>query len=181
MNRSLSKKLEILNGELDKLVNQLQGITHEQFNSSPAPDKWSAAQIMNHLMLAESGSLKYCQKKLSFDPDLPPVGLKTYLRSALLCYSLYFPIKVKAPKGFGTEYLPQEDNLQSVLERWIAQRQQLKDFLLDLPEKYLHREVYKHPLTGRMSLEGMLSFFHAHFKHHKHQILKAVACRTGKS
>ena len=88
MLKPILTKLDALDRELDLLHQNLKTVDHQLFNQAPQPGKWSVAQILNHLMRAEELSLKYCQKKLSFKPQLNRAGLGANFRSALVHYVL---------------------------------------------------------------------------------------------
>ena len=174
MSQALIDQVHHLNHLLESLQSDLSQVDHASFNRAPKPGKWSAAQITHHVMRSESLSLKYCQKKLSFNPVLKRSGLMSELREAAVRYYLQSPLRFPAPKGLGTDYLPPEDSIEHVFQQWHAQRQQLEEFMRQLPQQYWDKQIYKHPLVGRLSLKGMLSFFQAHFLHHQKQVFKAV-------
>jgi len=54
------------------------------------------------------------------------------------------------------------------------ERKDLYEFIDSVSEDYIDKEVYKHPLGGRLSLTGMLEFFDSHFDHHSKQIFRAL-------
>ena len=84
MKEKTLKKLQRFTQERDSLLDELQGLPDEKLNSQPAPDKWSINQVLNHLLMAETGSLKYLQKKLSSDQKLPRIGLLNNIRITTL-------------------------------------------------------------------------------------------------
>ncbi len=174
MLKPILTKLDALDGDLEQLYQTLQAVDQERFNQAPHPDKWSAAQILNHVMRAEELSLKYCQKKLSFQPQLNKAGLGAGFRSALVHYCMKLPFKFEAPPGMGTDSLPATDEVSHVFESWHQHRNNWRTFFKELPEAYLDKEVYKHPVGGRLSWMGMLRFFKSHCDHHRPQIDRAL-------
>jgi uncharacterized damage-inducible protein DinB len=174
MRTALLQQLQQLNTELDALLDQLAQYSHEQINQQPAPDSWSATQVMHHLLLSETLSMKYCQKKLSFEPTLRKAGLMARLRAYMVRYYLLSPFKFKAPPMLATPALPAKSDLVTIANQYRSQRAAFAHFLEQLPEKYLDKEVYKHPFGGRLSISGMMDFFAAHFQHHRRQALRAV-------
>ena len=88
------------------------------------------------------------------------------------------PLKLNAPKGIDTPALPPEDTFESVETKWQKVRNDMRSFLENVDDKYLDKEVYKHPFAGRLTLKGMMSFFMAHFRHHRKQIDRAVKNAT---
>lgn len=126
-------------------------------------------QNLHHLMRAEGFALQYVKKKLSFVPQLSPITWKTRWRGWMACTYLSLPIKVKAPKAVREE-LPEDSQLEAVVVEWKAKRLELATYLNGLPEEILNKEIYKHPVAGRLSLYGMLDFMKAHVKRHQGQI-----------
>lgn len=175
MKETILNKLHALNAKLENLLDDLQAYSHETLNHKPSSDSWSTAQIMYHLMLSENYSLQYCKKKLSFKPTLKKAGIRAKVRSLIVQGYLLSPIKVKAPKAVASPMLPKEGDLISIAKKWREQRSEMEGFFSSLPVEYLDKEIYKHPLGGRLSLEGMIDFLDAHFQNHKKQIFKAIA------
>ncbi len=174
MSPVIEKKLGKLDRQLETLFSYLSAFSNQEFNRHPAPDSWSAAQVMHHLMLSEKLSLNYCKKKLSFNPQLKKAGILTILRSNFVQLYLLSPLKFKAPKGVDSTALPESDTIDNVSAQWRSQRKQLHGFFIEVPENILDKQLYKHPVGGRLSLKGMLDFFDTHFQHHLPQIRKAL-------
>jgi len=170
----LTVKLDRLNEHLDFLFDRLSTCTHEQLNSHPKPGSWSAIQVMHHLMLAESYSMMYCEKKLKNSVSFRKNSIASYIRSLLLRWYLLSGLKAKAPSRVNTDNLPESDSLDQVKQQWLDQRQKLLLWLEKISPVYLDKAIYKHPVAGYISLSGMLSFFEAHFRHHVPQILEAA-------
>jgi uncharacterized damage-inducible protein DinB len=174
MRAILLDKLSHLDEELETLLTDLQQYDSVQLNRAPAVDSWSATQVLHHMLLSEKFSQQYCEKKLSFKPELKKAGLLATARVYFVDGYLRSPLKVKAPQMIGTSALPKEDELANIAKLYRAQRQDLQRFLEEVDEVYLDREVYKHPFGGRMSLAGMLDFLRSHFRHHRKQLYRAL-------
>ena len=174
MKKTILNKLQVLDVKLENLLEDLQAHSHEALNQKPSADSWSAVQVMYHLMLSEKYSLQYCKKKLGFKPTLEKAGIGAKLRSLFVQGYLLLPLKAKAPKAVASPMLPEEGDLVSIAKKWRAQRRELEDFFNSLPAEYLDKEVYKHPMVGRLSFIGMLDFIGAHFKSHQKQIFRTI-------
>ncbi len=175
MRKNLLSQLEIMNQELDQLIETISKHGDAAINHHPKENKWSTQQIMNHLILSEKLSIKYCRKKLSFDPQLKKAGWNSAIKDRIVTSYYLFPIfRLKAPKGIDTPVLPKEDSVDSLEKNWRNVREDMRSFIETVDEKYLDKEVYKHPFAGRLTLKGMMSFFLAHFRHHRKQIDKAL-------
>ena len=170
----MQSQLNELDKKLNKLFANLENYSTEQICKKPAPDSWSAIQVMHHLILSEKYSRMYCEKKLSFNPKLKKAGFGTSLRTKFVNFYLNSPFKAPAPKMIDGDNLPTEDTLANVREIWTAERANLAKFIQDLPPEYADKEIYKHPLGGRLSIDGMMQFFDAHFNNHEKQIYRAL-------
>ncbi len=174
MKEELIQQIDALDSELQALVAQLQSYSHQQLNQQPAPNSWSATQIMHHLMLSEKYAVLYCEKKLSHKPTLKTVGPIDRLKEKMIKWYLQVPIKIKAPTKLNESQLPKESNLADILNQWQEQRKVLRLFFEELPAEYVDKVIYKHPFGGRLSLKGMLNFFEAHFDRHRKQLMRAL-------
>ncbi len=170
----MEKQLNQLDEKLNKLLADLENYSTEQLCKKPTPDSWSAIQVLHHLILSEKYSRMYCEKKLSFNPKLKKVGIGTAIRTKFVNFYLNSPFKAPAPKMISGDVLPTEDTLANVREIWLAERINLAKFIQELPQEYTDKEIYKHPLGGRLSIDGMMQFFDAHFRNHEKQIYRAL-------
>jgi hypothetical protein len=169
-NPKLDKQLKKLDEKLTRLLHNLKVYSEDQLNRKPSENGWSIIQVMHHLMLAESGSIKYVRKKLSYNPELKNAGVKTALRELALNTYLNSPIKRKAPDAISGDNLPAHASFWKTAQEWKQQRLELREFLETMPPDLLKKEVYKHPFVGRLSIMGMLRFFENHFDRHNKQI-----------
>ncbi|MEL7020174.1 MAG: DinB family protein, partial [Bacteroidota bacterium] len=169
----IKKRLERMDNHLRLLFKELESYSESKLNETPQPDKWSVFQVLHHLIRVERGSLQYVNKKLSHQPELKKAGIQTAMRTAALSVFAGVPIKIKAPTAVGSN-LPPHSTFWEIVKLYKESRHELHTFFADVPAELLNKEVYKHPLVGRMTLVGMLSFFEAHFFRHRKQIYKTL-------
>lgn len=174
INPKVEKQLSLLDKKLNNLLEELKDYSDAQLNRSPGEGKWSVIQVMHHLLLAETGSYNYLQKKLSFNPELKDSGFQSWYRKQGLRLFLWAPFKWKSPAAIGDEYLPEQAGFWDTARQWKEQRAQLKIYLNSLPPDIFAKEAYKHPRAGRLDIAGMLEFFNWHFNRHRKQILRIV-------
>ena len=172
MESRLQKEFDLLQRELRLLFEELKVHSNNVLNKKPKPDKWSTLQVLYHLQLAEAGSLKYVQKKLSFNPELKNNNIGSKFREKAINIYMGLPIKFKAPPQVGDGAIPELSEFWTLVSKWRDQRDELGEFLETMPEDLVNKQIYKHPAAGRMSLLGMLKFFRSHIKRHKKQIDK---------
>jgi hypothetical protein len=173
MNPIIEKEFRQLETELEKIVREIESHDDDTLNTKP-PNSWSVLQVFHHLILAEKGSLAYVKKKLSYNPKLEKTNWKTGIRTYLLDVYVWSPIKFKAPKNISQENLPEKSTLQEVKTAYAPVRKEMKEFLENLPDDLLDKEIYKHPFAGRLSIKGMVQFFRGHQKRHSNQIRKIL-------
>ncbi|MEM6320389.1 MAG: DinB family protein, partial [Bacteroidota bacterium] len=174
----MDKKTAVLLHKIDEklaaLLRDLKNYSDAKLNEQPSESSWSVLQIMQHLMGAEKGALAYVQKKLSFNPELEKANVLSGLRSTFLNLSLAAPFKIQAPAAVSGDFLRTDLTFWEVAKQWKSQRKALALYLEELPEEFFEKELYKHPLTGKMSLAGMLSFFSTHMDRHTRQIRRTL-------
>jgi len=174
MRKSIENQLNTLDSELKLLLRDLKAHSDKDLNWNPKPGKWSVLQVMQHLMKAEDLSLKYVQKKLSFEPELKNVGILGPMKVGIVKLYMKTPIKVKAPKPVSEETFPEEAAFWDLVKQWQSQRKAQREYLATLPDNMFKKGIYKHPVAGRMSLGGMLTFHIDHFRRHRGQIDKVL-------
>ena len=84
MTNSVRQLLDRVDSDLKALLEELKDYSNDDLNRQPGPGKWSAFQVMHHLMRAEGLSVKYLKKKMSFNPTFKKAGLGEAWRKGLL-------------------------------------------------------------------------------------------------
>lgn len=170
----VAKKLQRLDSDLTLLLEVLKDYSEKTLNKKPAEDKWSVMQIMNHLILVEGYGQSYVKKKLSFNPELKKAGLPVAWRTFLMKTYLKFPFKVNAPDAVSGEHLPEYSSFWETAKKWKQQREELRTMMENMPLEHFDKELYKHPLAGKLTLIGLLDFNEGHFARHKKQMNKIL-------
>lgn len=171
----LLKKFDRLNTQLEQLLKELEHKQEEHLFKSPSPGAWSSVQVLQHLLLTESSSLKYLQKKVS--SGLSHIPRATWLTTArVLVFRLYIalPIKTKAPRAMGEDHFPEVDTFGEVAQAYRKTRQEFRIFLENLPEEAFDLEIFRHPVAGKLALDGLFTFFILHFERHERQIRRQL-------
>lgn len=118
--------------------------------------------------------MQYVKKKLSYQPELKRAGIGSSLRTTFVNSYLRSPLKRKAPKIISGDNLPEESTFWEVVKIWKTDREEMRRYLEELPDDLFKKQVYKHPFAGRMTLNGMLSFFQQHYERHLKQIRRTL-------
>lgn len=162
--------LEQLNRNTDNLLLKLDNYEQAVLDTPVSPGVWSVMQVLSHVRLSEKLSLAYIKKKLSFQPVLKKAGLKSKIRFWLLKFYVGSRLKFKAPRGVSSEALPVSCSLSEIRSVWGNERKALSDFIHELDDSLLDKELYKHPVVGKLTPGQMLHFFNLHFQRHEQQI-----------
>jgi hypothetical protein len=157
--------LEVLRAELEE---RFSGWSDSDFIKEPSPGKWSASQVVFHLINSEELSANYISKKLLAPEKLKKTGLKQNINSFLLNTFLKMPVKYKAPSVVAKS----EDKYSKaeLFDRWKKSRINFKTLILNIDEKLYDDLLFKHPFAGRFNIYQTLTFIQEHIKHHIKQI-----------
>lgn len=173
MNASLNKEFLQLEEERKKLLNELKQYSDDIINKKPAPEKWSVAEVIAHLITAEEMSLKYLLKKTQDTSREGKEGVKHQFRWLLVKIVFAFDIKFKAP-----DIVEPKLGYQSLADleiHWTKVRQQTLELLGRLSDEELNKTLWKHAIAGKMNLHHMVEFFGTHYRRHKMQIGRTIA------
>jgi len=155
-----------------ELIQHMSKFSDEQLNKKPSASAWSAMQTAYHLITAESFSLSYLQKKIQAKEQVKPAGIAHAFRSALLKIFLLLPFKFKAPKI--VEQVPDFKSFAEMKKDWADTRKGMQDLLETLTEEDTKRELFKHPMAGKMNIVQMIDFINDHLTRHSKQIDKCL-------
>ncbi len=173
MNARLQEQFNAIEKSRKELFEDLQGYDDEVINKKPAPGAWSIAQVAEHLIMAEEGSLKYLQKKTLDTSKVPVAGLRSKWRFLLTNAVFVLNISFKAPSvvvpsgKFAT--------IKELDKKWTQVRHDTFELLSKLPEADYKKEIWKHAIAGKMDVYQMLSFFNIHFTRHRKQVYRTLA------
>lgn len=177
MNKTLEKLFQRLEEQRNTLLQNLQTHSPQQLAAKPSSDKWSALEILTHLYTSERLSFGYIKKKSQGIQHLKNAGLQQAFLVPILKISQRLPFKFKAPNVV-KENTPEALPLDILISQWNLMRIELKSHLENIPDKHVHKLVYKHPIAGRLSLPQALQFFAEHINHHKPQIKRTLSFRN---
>ncbi len=162
-----------LQKEQQELLEKLSKHSNEQLNKKPADGGWSPMEVIQHLVIAETGTLKYIQKKLSFDPKLEKTGFIQTMKYLLFVVFFRSPIKIKAPVKAIAEF-PDFADFTATTNEWNEARVEFENWLQKAPDTLWDKQVFKHPLMGRISINHTVAFFYEHQRRHIKQILRQL-------
>lgn len=148
-----------------------------RLTTGPANGGWSVQQVVQHLALSERLSLVYLRKKTQDPSRILPRDWALPIRKLKLAIYLGTPLKYRAPAMVSTPALPVNESLAQTLEGLDRVQHELLDFLASLPIESRHGLIYRHPIAGRLDLDGMFTFFTFHIRHHRPQVERLVGLK----
>ena len=131
--------------------------------------EWSIAQVVEHILFSETGTLGYMKKKSSGGWDaLENAGDEHRASSAAINARLESNERYKAP-----DVLPEPSNaiaLNELFQKWNTLRTELVEFVSHIQPEHFHKLVFRQPAAGMLSVLHALEFMDAHLRHHLPQI-----------
>lgn len=171
MNHRLHLKFEQLERATERLLAAAEALGADQAKA-PATGKWSAVQVVHHLLFIEGNIVQYIQRKIQADEALPKVSLLTRLRVQFVRLMLRLPgLKFKAPRGVATLTDTGEvPTLPEMRKTWEASRRQFERLLNEFPSRQMNRAVFPHPRSGRITIYQVMEHLVDHLLHHQQQM-----------
>lgn len=159
--------VEQLQESSEKLLGELQNLTPAQKNFKPAADKWSIAEVMEHIAVTEVGIAQIVEQTLKTPTDslkraeikVSDVQIKKILTNR--------NGKVQAPEIL--KPTGRFTTIEDAIAYFNAQRK--KNILfIETTEEDLRDRFWKHPATGVIDLYQSILLVSAHCERHTAQI-----------
>ena len=161
----LRSRFDELERQRRALLTDLGRLSPAQLAYRPAPDVWSIAYVVQHLILVEEGTLQFLTKKAP-RPDTRTVAQR--MRFGAFRLITPYAIRVKAPVA---SVLPTVDApFAELIARWDAVRANVARYLDGVTEAHLPMLVFKHAFGGPLTILETLEVFRLHIIHHGHQL-----------
>lgn len=173
MKADLARRLARLETSRGRALAALRGRDASALNRPPAAGKWSALQVLHHVVTAEALTLGYIRKKMQAGASLPRASVSSRLRLLLLEATLASPLRFRAPAV--TADVPAHVDADELRARWDGVRRELTELVEAFPPALLDRLVFRHPIAGRMTLAHALGTLEAHLDHHVPQVERALS------
>lgn len=160
-----------------ELRNALAGATTTSMERGPA-GKWSAAQVLEHLLLTYHGTNKGLAKCLEKGTSLATPGtFRDSVRSFVVCNLGYLPSGRKAPE----RATPRGMAAEGVRRAIFSEIEQMDAALSECERKFgANSKMLDHPVLGPFSVQQWRKFHWVHGRHHLGQIRERIAA-AGKS
>lgn len=156
--------LKRLSESREHLLEDVQSLTPEQRRYRPAPDRWSYAEIVEHLTLIERHVLSAIEKALEAAPDF---SKRSAIKDQLLLgdAAARRATRFKAPESLVPTGHVKDDEL---LRAFAAARKQTYDFAITTSGDLRHHFLL-HPALGEIDCYQCLLVLAAHCDRHRAQ------------
>ncbi|MGA8617834.1 MAG: DUF1569 domain-containing protein [Candidatus Sulfotelmatobacter sp.] len=161
----MDSRLEELKRVLELAV---EGMSYEQLSWHPA-SKWSAAEVLEHLYLTYTGTIKGFERVIQAGKPLATRGsIRQHLRTLVVTGFGYLPAGRKAPSATQPRGLPVPKVRNEVGEKIVAM-----DAIIAQCEARFGRSIrlLDHPILGPLTATQWRKFHLLHGRHHQKQIL----------
>ena len=176
MNTELKTRWTELVAARADFFKELEKFSEAQFHQLPQHG-WSAAQVVEHVLGAETGTLGYMRKKSSSGWDaLEKTGDEHIAKSKAVNTRLASPEKYAAPSILN-EPTNQYSKTQ-LIQQWNQVRMEMEQFLGEVDPMHNDKLVFRQPIAGMLNVLQAVEFMHHHLRHHipqLHRIMTSVS------
>jgi uncharacterized damage-inducible protein DinB len=161
------KALQYLGETRNGLVDAVKGLSEAQWKFKPASDRWSVAEVVEHLAVLENLFVNNLCAQLTNAPSGKPDTDVKKIDAIILAKVQDRSTKVQAPENIAPtgRWTPQES-----LDRFLADRRETANFLTSSAN--LRGHVLSHPVLGAMDAYEWVLAVAAHTDRHTKQILE---------
>ncbi len=150
------------------LESTVEGMSNQQMSWHPA-EKWSAAEVLEHLYLTYTGTIKGFERVLTAGkPVVGQASVKQRLRTLVVLRFNHLPNGRKAPK----QTVPRGIDLETVRGEVVRKLDEMDGIIAQCEARFGHGKVLDHPILGPLTAAQWRKFHWIHGHHHVKQILK---------
>ena len=154
----------------DAISSVTQGMSADLLARRPAENKWSAAEVLEHLYLTYTSTIKGFEKCLEAGKPLAHVPtLMDRARTTVVVKLSYMPRGRQAPKAAIPRGLPSEKVLAEVAEKIAA----MDAIIAEAETKFgKNCRLLDHPIIGPLQACEWRKFHWVHGRHHVKQLAR---------
>lgn len=149
-----------------ELMARLAHLDPVVLTTRPEPGSWSITEVVEHMVLGEEGVVG----DFSRLAELPERrrGFVNWAGLRVVLGILRFRIRVKVPSR---SMIPRGDvGLEELTVRWGSNHERLRTYVASLDQEGLKRAIFRHPVSGPMTVEEGILLLGTHLDRHLGQI-----------
>ena len=169
MHRRTQEILECLDAELASLRAAVDAIPEERRSERPAADRWSAAEVLEHLAVVEQAMLKVCSRQFAKarEAGLPEETETTSILDTMpVTHVANRERALKSPEML----VPKGMSADAAWRELENTRSQFREFVRSCDGLALGRVSFPHPAFGDLNLYQWMLFAAGHHARHAAQI-----------
>ena len=167
MTRELERRFERLERQKAALLSGISIWSTARLRFQPDPASWSVLDVLQHLVKVEEAFLRAVGANL---PHGRALTLKDRVGALAVLGVMRSPIRVKVPARAATVAPEATEDLPLLTVHWDQAREKLGQLLNVLSPEQFCRGLFRHPVSGWMSVPQGLAFLSAHLRHHEYQV-----------
>lgn len=163
---SIQARLHSIETKRIRLQQVVSGIEPEVVAARPRPDKWSIQEIVEHLVLSESGVFGHVNELEQRKPRERSLKDRTLYWVVMFILRFDIPVKVPSPamipegkRGVGHQWA-----------QWEANHRVLRSWADASDARVLRQALFAHPVAGPMTTTETLRMLEVHLDRHIRQI-----------
>jgi len=167
----IQNKLEQMDQRRRALLDRVEALEPGRLVAKPLPGKWSILEIVDHLVTAERDVLQNLPDPAQLVDR--PRRLKHRIRYPIVLFVLKYNISVPVPTP---RMLPRGiTSLAELRRQWDESQDWLRRYVGGLDQEGLQRAVFRHPVSGPLTVTQVLRMGRVHVEHHEGQIERLIA------
>jgi hypothetical protein len=162
----LDQRIRRLSDQRAALMNTLEAMPSSDLTARPLADKWSILEIVEHMVLAERAVLQGLPAPSLLTARKRRLKHRFFYLVVLIVLKARIPVRVPSPA-----MVPRGDrSLSELRSLWDETHAWLEAYLAQLDSGDLRRAVFRHPVTGPLTLAQAMLLDQVHIDLHSRQI-----------
>ena len=174
MTPAIWRWFERLETQKQKVLTDVAGLSAAQLRFRPEPTAWSVPDVLDHLIKVEKALLEAVQDQL---PNGTPLKFKDRVGASFIIAVMHSPMRVKVPASASMVLPESRADSSKIAARWSEVREEMADLLRSLRPEQLSCGLFRHPVSGWMTMAQALAFLSAHLRHHDYQLNRLKSAR----
>ena len=164
---ALQTRFDHLERHKQRVVARLETLGPSQAHLCPQPGAWSALEVLDHLVKVELACLNAVRKTL---PDGVSVPFAARCKAYGVIAAMRLPVRVKVPPQASAVVPDTSPEFATLAPLWAQVRRDMSELLDSLNPGQCERGLFRHPVSGWMTMPTAITFLTAHIRHHEYQL-----------
>ncbi len=169
MTSNLQRSFERLESQKAAFLAETSLWSAERLHFRPAHSSWSALDVIDHLVKVEQALVRAVRSSL---PHGHPQQVKERVGALLVFLVMRSPIRIKVPASAGSVLPEITADPILIVRQWDDLRIEMEDLVKGLLPAQLRCGLFRHPVSGWMTMSQALAFLSAHLRHHGYQLTR---------